>query len=1151
MALQKDTKTVLLHAGMQDHVDDFLIESPAVEYVENGRFDKDGVISKRNGFEALESNGLDPDDDGAPTVIAGGASLVVPFAGGVSTYDPDTAAWRTTTTEVTFTSVERVYSTEAAAAGDHYHIGKVGENYVVVYEASSDNALAPEDCTVVIEVVAPSGVAVARWTVEGYYPQVAVPSAATNHAIVTYLEDAVGGEDLKVVRVNTEAKTLSATRTQLSLGVAASEHYICPDITSVPVAGRSFANWAPARANYKLAPTQTGAVVVYFTDDAAPVLRYRLIASASPTAAPTLGTATTLTTLPTAGHPTNDTIGKVLDAHFRGTSLFVLYSYYVPNDNTVPDPDVAYLKVTDGSTTQQLDAWSGYKSGALDPEDDMQVVPIYTCGTLVSDGTTLWAAWSGLGMSDDGGISLVGRDDPAGVSYTQIATMPVALSAETTRHRYVGWRLASKFALDGDTAYLALQQNLQRCITTARSGGSAGDLITVASSSTPLTTYLCKVTTSALTPVAALSANKGVVTSPGGGATASTLPECLLTGEVCTTIVPVQEEAAVANFETGGEDIDDVFAGAAGSRRAEVWSVVLDVTPPVTSVGDNVLFASGIPLWFDGQRFVENTPLTRPEILWVYGDNTTNPLQPDPAPGNLDDVHAVQCTYSYTDKNGTTHRSAPGSVTYIPKNPKAVVADPTSDVFSLYVTSPLSAMPSEDYLTLEVYLLTEDVYKRVATKTVPAYVSSGSYVTVDVRLAVGADTVVSTGRALYTEGGVLPADPIPYCNSFVHAAGRLVGVTDDPRSTLVYSKPLETNVSPEFPAAFSFPLPPGLRVVGVAGLDDKIVVFAEDSVYVVYGQGPSASGRGAAFATFRLPTPVGCLDPKSVVETPDGIMFRGRRGFYMLKRDLSIGPILGASDILEGRSVVSATPLTKYGEVRFLLETTGTTVDSDGPTPDSTRPPTPKYGNSNTNNPALVYNYERNQWSVFSNYEGVSAALLNGEYCRLRSDYSVWRETPGEYSDPSGSNLLKIITPWIKLRNLQDFGRIYKATFLGRYLSAFTEDDNGDLDAGDITIKAAYDYEKNDTQTKVWRASEELQPELRDGQSVGADRLQVVFVPKRQKCSAIRFTLEETPTADADGLTYRTGRGWEIPAIDLEVGMRSGSNKSLSAQRKK
>jgi hypothetical protein len=93
---------------------------------------------------------------------------------------------------------------------------------------------------------------------------------------------------------------------------------------------------------------------------------------------------------------------------------------------------------------------------------------------------------------------------------------------------------------------------------------------------------------------------------------------------------------------------------------------------------------------------------------------------------------------------------------------------------------------------------------------------------------------------------------------------------------------------------------------GGAWLDGVSVVFSRDRIYTV----PVTMG-----APQRMPSTVGCLDWRSVVELPQGVGFQSRRGYEILPRgfgapQLISGPV---QDSLGGRRVVSATVVNNDG----------------------------------------------------------------------------------------------------------------------------------------------------------------------------------------------------------------------------------------------
>jgi hypothetical protein len=192
-------------------------------------------------------------------------------------------------------------------------------------------------------------------------------------------------------------------------------------------------------------------------------------------------------------------------------------------------------------------------------------------------------------------------------------------------------------------------------------------------------------------------------------------------------------------------------------------------------------------------------------------------------------------------------------------------------------------------------------------------------------------------------------------------------------------------------------------------------------------------------------------------------------------------------------------------------------------------------------NPVLVYNTQYAKWTVNdAPAVGYAATLYDGKPALMDSSFDLW--TTG--TDWTTSDNMVWETPWIKVNMLQDFGRIFKATFLGKYLSSW-DDTSGSVEAGDLNIICSYDYEEDgDTDTHRFRANTHF------GASQG-ERLQFSIRPDRPKCQAIKFRIEETATTaiEQSEPTYATGRGISLLSVDIHYGIKGGSSR-ISALRK-
>jgi hypothetical protein len=67
-------------------------------------------------------------------------------------------------------------------------------------------------------------------------------------------------------------------------------------------------------------------------------------------------------------------------------------------------------------------------------------------------------------------------------------------------------------------------------------------------------------------------------------------------------------------------------------------------------------------------------------------------------------------------------------------------------------------------------------------------------------------------------------------------------------------------------------------------LDGTLVVFCKRGVYTVSGDGPSDQGVGQYSDPRRLPVSVSCDDARSLLETPQGLMFKGGGTIWLMPR---------------------------------------------------------------------------------------------------------------------------------------------------------------------------------------------------------------------------------------------------------------------------
>ena len=146
---------------------------------------------------------------------------------------------------------------------------------------------------------------------------------------------------------------------------------------------------------------------------------------------------------------------------------------------------------------------------------------------------------------------------------------------------------------------------------------------------------------------------------------------------------------------------------------------------------------------------------------------------------------------------------------------------------------------------------------------------------------------------LYTDGNVLENDLAPSCRFMRFVASRLwCGGLWDP-TIIECSKVAVPEEQLAFTGDPSHQVPVGADCTGLAVMDDQLVVFTADGILTVVGEGPNDQGIGA-FGTRTVSVGVGCSDYRSIVETDLGVIFLGRRGFYLLPRGFGPPQYIGA-----------------------------------------------------------------------------------------------------------------------------------------------------------------------------------------------------------------------------------------------------------------
>jgi hypothetical protein len=507
--------------------------------------------------------------------------------------------------------------------------------------------------------------------------------------------------------------------------------------------------------------------------------------------------------------------------------------------------------------------------------------------------------------------------------------------------------------------------------------------------------------------------------------------------------------------------------------------------------------AAGSLLAYDGLTIQENTPHLFPE--GVSAARTAGTL--------ADGTYYYKVVWEWEDAQGVLRRSAPSA---------AATGTATGGGSTLTVTFKTQQVRARDGASAQNWRAA--LYRTAAggstyylvTRAVP---TSGA-IAGDVYFAdqlADATLTAGTNETLYTTGGELEVAAAPPSLDVLVHKQRCWVIDAERRSEVAYSKLLDqVTTAPEFVGEFRIKLPRG-EATALAALDDKIVIFTADDIFVVYGEGPNDTGTLGAFSEPQaVATGVGCTDRCSVVSGDFGVMFRSRRGIELLNRSLQVVPGFGEpvqSTLTSANVITSAVLVPAQNQVRF------TRASSLAP---------------------LVYDYQAGAWSAWlMNDTPLDAAMVGGTYVWQAAN-ATYAETTA-YTDTIASGTFNVdfsvTTPWIKLSGLQGYKRVRRAWLLGRHRGS-----------------TGYRWE---LEVHVDYAGSSVQSEQAQALSSTTNAVfQQGIHLARQKVESLRFVWrDQAHEAGAEVPVYTTVAGITLVSIALEVGGKKGLFKLPAAQK--
>ena len=109
-------------------------------------------------------------------------------------------------------------------------------------------------------------------------------------------------------------------------------------------------------------------------------------------------------------------------------------------------------------------------------------------------------------------------------------------------------------------------------------------------------------------------------------------------------------------------------------------------------------------------------------------------------------------------------------------------------------------------------------------------------------------------------------------------------------------------------------------MTGLAAVGNSLAVFRERQIYVIAGAGPDNTGAGGTFQEPEvISDEIGCVEPRSIVRIPAGVMFQSAKGIYLLASNYSLAYVGADVEAYNAETITAAVALTDRHEVRLTL----------------------------------------------------------------------------------------------------------------------------------------------------------------------------------------------------------------------------------------
>lgn len=535
-----------------------------------------------------------------------------------------------------------------------------------------------------------------------------------------------------------------------------------------------------------------------------------------------------------------------------------------------------------------------------------------------------------------------------------------------------------------------------------------------------------------------------------------------------------------------------------------------------TEIGSDLHITGGFLSMYDGYLPLEHNFFLWPDLdqgtvtdAWTWS-TTGGSMHAQPDGATNTNAYWYQYTYEWTDNQGNAFRSAPSIPIAV-----TTTGSGTAGSVSLKIPTLRLTMKTANPVKIVIYRwsVAQEIYYQTTSVSAPTLndTTADSITYVD----TNSDATILGNNILYTTGGVVEDVNAPASDILAIFDTRLWLVDSEDPNLLWFSKQCIEATPVEMSDLFTIFVSPTTSTQGPTGpikslatMDDKLIIGKQNAFYYINGSGPDNTGSNNQFSQpIFITASVGCSNQKSIVLTPQGLMFQSDKGIWLLGRGLDTSYI-GApvEDFTLGATVLSAVNVPETNQVRFTLDS-GIT---------------------------LMYDYYYSQWGTFEGVPCISSCIFQDMHTFINKYGQAYQEKAGQYLDGSNPVLLSFKTGPLRLGELQGYQRAYFFYLLGTYLSPHK-----------LQVLLSYDYEANPSQA-ILISPTNYSPPLGAGASQsplgqqsplggpGNSESWRVFL-QRQRCMALQIELQEIFDAT---FGVPAGAGLTLSGINMVMGFK-------------